>query len=182
MTRSRSAFALGFVLAASLAASIALADTRAEIDAGVEAALQQFYAQNPSNQDLVKKAAAVLVFPRVTKGGAAIGGAFGEGALLEGGRTVSYYRMASASIGATVGVAEHREVLLFMTKEARDEFVRNHGWAVGADAGIAVLSKGAGGQYDTQTLRKPVLAFVFGEKGLIGDVSLEGTKISQIKI
>jgi hypothetical protein len=45
----------------------------------------------------------------------------------------------------------------------------------------AVISKGAGGRYDTTTLGKPILGFVFGEKGLIGDLSLEGTKITKIK-
>jgi lipid-binding SYLF domain-containing protein len=43
------------------------------------------------------------------------------------------------------------------------------------------MKKGAGGTYDTESLKKPVLVFVFGEKGLMGDVSLEGGKISKIK-
>jgi lipid-binding SYLF domain-containing protein len=42
------------------------------------------------------------------------------------------------------------------------------------------VKKGAGGTYDTQTLSKPVLAFVFAEKGLMGDASLQGAKISKI--
>jgi lipid-binding SYLF domain-containing protein len=46
---------------------------------------------------------------------------------------------------------------------------------------VAVLSKGAGGDYDTKTLQRPILGFVFGEKGLIGDASLDGSKITQIK-
>jgi hypothetical protein len=29
-------------------------------------------------------------------------------------------------------------------------------------------------------MKKPVLAFVFGEKGLMGDASLQGAKISKI--
>jgi hypothetical protein len=43
------------------------------------------------------------------------------------------------------------------------------------------VSKGAGGQYDSTTMGKPILGFVFSEKGLIGDLSLEGTKITKIK-
>ena len=180
MTLSTLVSSLRVGIAMLLVSALALADTKMEINAGVDAALQQFYAQDHSHRDLVDKAAAVLVFPRITKGGAALAGAYGEGALLEHGHIVGYYKIASASLGATVGFAQRREIMLFMTDEARDRFVKNHGWAIGADAGVAVLSKGAGGQYDSQTLRKPVLAFVFGEKGLIGDVSLEGTKISEI--
>jgi lipid-binding SYLF domain-containing protein len=163
-------------------AGTALADSKAEIDAGVTAALKQFYAQSDTNRELGNKATAMLVFPHVTKGGVGIAGAFGEGALVVHGRTVAYYKMTSASVGATLGVAQRKEVMLFMTDRARDEFIASQGWTIGADTGVAVVSKGAGGEYDTETLRKPILAFVFGEKGLIGDVSLEGTKISKILI
>ncbi len=168
-------------MSALLATWPAFADTRAEIDAGVSAALEQFYAQNPSNRDLVAKSAAVLVFPRVTKGGAGIAAAYGEGALVEHGQTVAYYKMTSGSVGVTVGVAQRREVVLFMTDAARDQFVNSKGWTIGADTGVALVSKGAGGDYDTETLRKPILAFVFGEKGLIADASIQGTKVTKLR-
>jgi len=174
-------------IAALLVSALALvgtarADSKIEIDAGVAAALKQFYAQSDTHRELGNKAAAMLVFPHVTKGGAGVAGAFGEGALVAHGRTIAYYKMTSASVGATLGVAQRKEVVLFMTERARDDFVASQGWTIGADTGVAVVSKGVGGQYDTETLRKPILAFVFGEKGLIGDVSLEGTKISKIMI
>ena len=67
-----------------------------------------------------------------------------------------------------------------MTPEARDKFEASAGWTIGADVGMAVASKGAGGDYDSESLRKPVVAFVLGERGLIADVSLEGTKITKV--
>ena len=167
--------------AALLASVPTLADTRAEIDAGVNAALEQFYAQSAANRELVAKASAVLVFPRVTKGGAGVAASYGEGALVEHGRTMGYYKMTAGSIGATIGVGQRREVVLFMTDAARDTFVTSKGWTIGADTGVALVSKGAGGEYDTETLRKPLLAFVFGEKGLIADASIEGTKVTKIR-
>jgi lipid-binding SYLF domain-containing protein len=94
---------------------------------------------------------------------------------------VAYYSVTSASVGLTLGLAKHKEVILFMNQEVLDKFMNSHGWSVGADTGVAVLSNGGGGDYDTQTLQKPILAFVFGEKGLIGDASLEGSKINQIE-
>ena len=156
----------------------ARAETRAEIDAGVRDAMSRFYAQDHANRELVKKAAGVLVFPHVTKGGVGVAGEYGEGSLLVDGRPVAYYSIGAASVGATVGVGQHSEVLLFMTQQALDDFRKSHGWTVGADAQVALVSKGAGAQYDNETLRKPILAFVFGEKGLIGDLSIEGAKIT----
>jgi lipid-binding SYLF domain-containing protein len=94
---------------------------------------------------------------------------------------VGYYSVASASIGLTLGVAKHREIILFMTQGALDHFTKSEGWSAGGDSAIALVSQGAGGQYDATALGKPILGFVFGEKGLIGDLSLEGTKITKIK-
>jgi len=114
------------------------------------------------------------------EGGVGVGGQFGEGALRIDGKNVAYYSISSASVGLTLGLAKHKEVILFMTQEALDKFTTSHGWSIGADTGVAVLSKGAGGDYDTQSLQRPILAFVFGEKGLIGDVSLDGSKVNKL--
>ncbi len=153
----------------------------AAVDAGVKSTLQRFYAENPGNRDLVAKASGMLVFPRVTKAGLGIGGEVGQGALIVGGGTAGYYKMSGASVGATVGVAHRAEIILFMTPEARDKFERSNGWTIGADVGVAVATKGAGGDYDSETLRRPVIAFVLGEHGLIADVSLQGTKITRVE-
>jgi lipid-binding SYLF domain-containing protein len=158
---------------------LAPAATTSEIDTRVGDALTRFYAAGPNHRELARKASAVLVFPRVTKAGVGVGGEYGEGALEVNGATVGYYKVTGASVGATLGAARRSEVILFMTDAAREKFVNSKGWTIGADAGVAVV-KGAGADMDSQTLQHPVLAFVFGEKGLIGDVSLEGAKISKI--
>ena len=177
---------LGIPLAAAVTAlaailtTVALGANTAEIDTRVTDALSQFYSQNDRHRDMAQKASAVLVFPRVTKAGAGVGGEFGEGALQVGGRTVGYYKVTGGSVGATLGAARHSEVILFMTEAARDHFMNSHDWSIGADASVAVIKHGAGAEYDTAQLRKPVLAFIFNEKGLMGDVSLEGAKISKL--
>jgi lipid-binding SYLF domain-containing protein len=81
----------------------------------------------------------------------------------------------------TLGLAKHSEVIMFMTQDSLDKFTSSGDWSIGADAGITVISGGASGSYDTQTQQKPILGFVFAEHGLIGDLSLEGSKISKIK-
>ena len=160
--------------------SWAMATSPAEIDVGVQATLQAFYEQNSGHHELADKAAAMLVFPHVTKAGVGVGGLHGEGAFLVHGKTVKYFQVTGASLGATLGAAEHAEVILFMTNEARDNFQRSKGWTIGADAGVAVASKGTGAEYDVSTLHRPILTFVFDERGLMGDLSLEGLRITPI--
>ena len=168
------------ILALGTSAAVLAADEM-QIDQRVSKTLQQFDTINPANLSLSQKAAGMLVFPRVTKGGIGIGGEHGEGALLVGGKTMGYYSVGAASVGLTLGLAKHSEIIMFMTQEALDKFTSSDGWSIGADAGITVVSGGASGSYDTQTMQKPILGFVFGEKGLIGDLSLQGSKISKIK-
>ena len=172
--------ASSFAAVALLISGLSFGATKAEIDEHVHATMRQFYDLNPQHKGLVARAKGVLVFPKITKGGVGVGGQFGEGALRIDGKDVAYYSIASGSVGLTLGLAKHKEVILFMTQEALDKFQNSHGWSIGADTGVAILSKGGGGDYDTQTLQRPILGFVFGEKGLIGDASLEGSKVSKI--
>ena len=164
----------------ALLGSVAFAVDTAAIDSQVTATLDKFYGLSDKNKYLADNAAAVLVFPSITKAGVGVGGEHGDGALLQNGKTIGYYSISGASIGLTLGVSRHSQVILFQTPQARDKFLNSKDWSVGADTSVAVVKKGAGGTYDTQTLSKPVLAFVFGEKGLMGDASLQGAKISKI--
>jgi len=168
------------LIAAGLCTGAIAAVQESELQARVQATLEDFYAQNPSHHELVDKAAAVLVFPDVTKAGVGVGAEGGRGALLVDGNEVGRYRIKGASVGATLGYANRSEVILFMTQEARDKFERSKGWTIGADVGVAVASKGAGGQYDTETLKRPILAFVLDEHGLMADVSLQGEKVTRV--
>ncbi|MES1196531.1 MAG: lipid-binding SYLF domain-containing protein [Steroidobacter sp.] len=158
----------------------ALANSKAEIDSSVHESLRQFYLLNSGNKTLEHNAVGVLVFPKVTKGGVGVAGEYGEGVLQVKGKTVGYYSLTSASVGLTLGVSKRSEVLLFNTQAALDNFTGSKGWSIGADTGVALVTKGAGADYDTQTLQKPIVGFVYGEKGLIADLSLEGSKINKI--
>jgi lipid-binding SYLF domain-containing protein len=180
MNKPLSLAALIGVAFSMAAASAVFADTKAELDVGVHETLKAFDALNPQNRQLRHSAAGTLVFPRVTKGGAGIAGEYGEGALRIDGKTVGYYSVSSASIGLTLGAAKRSEVIVFTTQESLNQFTASKGWSVGADTGVAMIHGGGGANYDTDTLKKPVVGFVFGEKGLIGDLSLDGSKINKI--
>jgi lipid-binding SYLF domain-containing protein len=171
----------GLTLLALIASAPTFARTKAEIDASANSAVARFYAPNPQHKELAGKAAGILIFGRVTKGGAGVAGEFGEGVLRVNGKTVNYYSVTSASVGVTLGVAHHSEVILFMTPDSLDKFQKSGDWSVGADTSFALVKQGSGGQYDTATLGKPILGFIFHEKGLLGDLSFEGSKITKIK-
>ena len=70
---------------------------------------------------------------------------------------------------------------MFMTQKALDRSMSSKGWSIGADAGAVVISKGAGGDYDSETSKRSVRGFVFGEKGFIADLPLEGSKVNKIE-
>lgn len=58
------------------------AASKAEIDAKAEEALAMFYKHTSAGEKLAKKAAGILVFPKVIKAGIGIGGEYGEGGLM----------------------------------------------------------------------------------------------------
>jgi lipid-binding SYLF domain-containing protein len=68
-----------------------------------------------------------------------------------------------------------------MTRDTLDEFTKSEGWSASLAQNVALVSKGAGDQDNTATMGKPILGFIFHEKGLLGDLSFEGSKISKIK-
>lgn len=175
---------LGVVLAACVlllpAPALAALASRAEIDAQVREALARLKEHSNAGAELASRAAGVLVFPKVTKGGLVVGAEYGEGALRVGGATTGYYRLASASVGFQAGVQQKSVVLLFMTPQALERFRRSEGWKAGVDASVAIATLGAGDQLDTETARKPVVAFVFSNKGLMYNLTLEGSRITRL--
>jgi lipid-binding SYLF domain-containing protein len=152
-----------------------------EIDSKVDATLKMFHWKVKGGKELEKKAKGVLVFPSVIKAGFWIGGEFGEGALRVNGQTIDYYNVAGVSFGLQFGVQSKSVLLLFMTKEAFADFRNSAGWRAGVDGAVALATLGAGGALNTQTLTRPIIGFVFGNKGLMVDVSLTGSKITKIR-
>jgi lipid-binding SYLF domain-containing protein len=175
---SRKSIAMVAVLVASLGAT-AVALDKSAVDQDVSATLVKFYAMNDNNKYLADHAAGILVFPKITKAGIGIGGEHGDGALQENGKTVGYYSKSGGSVGLTLGVASHSEVIIFNTPEALNKFVNGNDWNIGADASVAIMKTGASNSYDNNSLKEPVLVWIFGEKGLMGDASLKGGKISK---
>ncbi|MFZ1102417.1 MAG: YSC84-related protein [Hyphomicrobiaceae bacterium] len=183
MTSICRGLALGLVLLVALAVAPAQrgeAASGAEIDADVRRTMEDFFVKVRGSRELVNQAAAILVFPTVIKAGIGIGGEYGEGALLTRARTTDYYNIVSASIGFQLGAQQRSVILVFMTPEALAAFRRTQGWKAGVDASVAIITVGAGGSIDTSRFSSPIVGFIFDQKGLMYNLTLEGSKITRI--
>ncbi|HEX3380608.1 MAG TPA: YSC84-related protein [Paraburkholderia sp.] len=158
------------------------ASKRQSIDASVDGTMSRLFTTVPGSRELVSKARGVLVFPSVLQAGFIVGGQYGEGSLRVGGATVGYYSTVSGSFGLQAGAQSKALIFLFMTQDSLDKFRNADGWSAGVDASVALVKVGANGAVDTNTATAPVQVFVLTNAGLMGDVSLQGTKVSRLKI
>ena len=182
MKAGRSAIYISLIAVLVLLAGSApgRAGTAGEINAGVNATLDRIYRQIPGTRVLAAKAAGILVFPTVVKAGVGIGGEYGEGAMRVGGKTVAYYNTVAASVGFQLGAQARSVIIMFMTADALASFQRIDGWKVGVDGSVALITVGAGGSFDTDKITSPVIGFITDNKGLMYNLTLEGSKISRI--
>lgn len=150
----------------------------AEIARDSSAALTQLYSVDRRASSLGPRAAGILIFPKIVKAGFIFGAQGGKGALEIGGRWRGYYTIAAASFGLQAGVEWFSYVLFFMNRSALRYLDQSDGWAVGTDPNVAVIDRGVGASLSTTTLAKQVIAFPFGQHGLMADLSLQGSKIT----
>jgi len=132
------------------------------------------------HSELANKAVGILVFPSVIKAGIGLGGEYGEGILLNQQRVVGYYNLVSASFGFQLGVQQRSVIIMFMTQDALAGFEQRAGWKVGVDGSVAIITVGIGGSIDTDKVVSPVIGFILDQKGLMYNLTLEGSKISRI--
>ena len=177
-------FLYSFMLSAlilSLAFSnSAFAKSAEEIDTEVNEALQKFNKEIKGSEAFLKGAKGVLVFPTVIKAGIGIGGEYGEGALRIDGKTVDYYNTVAASFGFQLGAQAKTVLLVFFDEEALRKFRTSEGWKVGVDGSVALIKVGIGDSLDTVNVKDPIVAFVFGQQGLMYNLTLEGSKITKL--
>lgn len=167
------------LLALFLSAPPAHAASAAEIDREVDKTLAAFQKIDGAKAYLgIAKGA--LVFPKVYKAGIGVGGEYGEGALRVGGKSVAYYSTAAASIGFQLGAQAKSIVILFTNESALRKFRESKGWEVGVDGSVALVDIGAGKAVDTTTIKDPVIGFIFGQKGLMYNLTLEGSKFTKL--
>ena len=171
---------LSLVIGAFWQPGTSYAKSAKEIDVRVDTALERFNNDIKGGKEFLKTAKGVLVFPSVIKAGIGIGGEYGEGALRINGKTVDYYSTAAASIGFQLGAQSKTVIVVFMQDDALKKFRASSGWEAGVDGSVALIELGAGGSIDTTNIKSPIVGFVFGNKGLMYNLTLEGSKYTKI--
>ena len=176
----RLGFAISAIILAIATSSVSLAASKATIDRDAKATLDKLYKNNPGAKALGDKSVGVLVFPSIVKGGFIIAGQFGDGALRRNGKSVAYYRSLAASYGFQAGAQAFGYVLFFMDEDSLRYLDNSAGFELGTGPSLVVLDSGFGKNFSTTTLQKGIYAFIFNQKGLMGGVGIQGTKITKI--
>jgi len=173
---------LGLLLAVSLIAGAvpAAAGTAAEIDKEVALALEKLYAASPAAVELAKVSKGVLVFPDVVKAGLIIGGQYGEGALLVDGKTAGYFNTVAASYGLQAGAQSFGYAMFLMNNDSLSYLKKSEGWEVGVGPSVVVMDEGLAKSLTTSTAKEDIYAFIFGQKGLMAGIGIQGSKITKI--
>jgi lipid-binding SYLF domain-containing protein len=155
---------------------------RRAIDANVDASLGKLYVQLPGSQELVGKAAGILVFPSVVSAGLGVGGSYGKGELRRGGEIAGYYSTTAGAVGLIAGADSKAEFVLFMTQQSYDRFVASRGWTAGVDASVALVTMGADGRVESATAQPEVIGMVLSNGGLMANLSIEGAKFNHLTL
>ena len=164
----------------SLYSHSAFAASKEEIDIRVDGALERFKEEVMGGVKFLEKAEGVLVFPEVMKAGFGVGGEYGEGALRISGKTVDYYSTASASVGFQFGAQIKTVILVFLDDEELQKFRNSSGWEAGVDGSVALVEFGVGKDINTVDIKDPIVGFVISNKGLMYNLTLEGSKMTKL--
>jgi lipid-binding SYLF domain-containing protein len=171
--------AAGAVLA--ITALPAVTATASGIDDDVTAALQKLYASAPVAKRIGAQARAILVFPHIVKAGFLVGGQYGEGALVQGGKIVGHYNSVAGSYGLQAGVQKFGYALFLMNDKALAYLDNSDGWEIGVGPSIVIVDQGKAKTMTSTTLRDDVYAFIFSQKGLMAGLGIQGSKITKTK-
>ncbi len=178
--RKNNPLLIASVLGTLLISGVAMAWSANKIDREVVATTEVFKEEVNGSEVFLGQAVGYLVFPRVIKVGLGFGAETGEGALIVGGQTIDYYRTTAGSFGLQAGAQAKSIVIAFMTQDALDKFRNSSGWKAGVDGSVALIDIGIGKAIDTNNLKDPVIGFIFGSKGLMYNLTLEGSKFTKL--
>ena len=87
---------------------------------------------------------------------------------------------SGGSWGLQIGGQDFSYAVFFMKDSALNYLNRTGGFEAGTGPSIVVINQGAGAEANSTTLTHDVYAFPFNQKGLMADLTLQGTKIPQI--
>ena len=169
------------LLAMITMSAAAKAETVADLNRESDAAIRTLINSNPTANVVSQKARAILVFPSIVKAGLIFGGAYGEGELKMGGKVDSFYSSFSGSWGLQAGAQSYGYVVFLMNDKAVKYLRETHGWEIGVGPTVVLVNEGVAKNLSSTTLQDDAYAFIFGQKGLMAGLTIEGTKVSRIE-
>lgn len=168
------------VTATNPTVSVDPAETQRRLDANVDGALAKLYEQVPLAHEMISEAKGVLVFPSMFSIGFVVGSSQGQGALRIDDASSSYYEANGLKLGWLAGAKSEAIYVLFMTTEALEEFSESKGWSAGIDASVAFAKAGANTSVSTENAQQAIVSFALTNKGVMANISLEGSKLSKL--
>jgi lipid-binding SYLF domain-containing protein len=169
-----------FLLMIALALSYrCLADSGVVLREKSERILQDLYKTNSAAQAIGGSAIAVLVFPEVYAGGFLAAIQRGDGVLYKNGEVQGYYNTSSLSFGFQAGVQKFSYALFFMDENSLNYLKNSEGFELGVAPSLVVADTGFNRSISTTTLHEGIFGFFFDQTGLMGGVSIQGTKITK---
>lgn len=128
---------------------------------------------------MIHRAKAVLIVPRLVKGGFIFGAEGGDGVLLKrNGRKWSspaFYSLASASFGLQIGLEQAELVFIIMSDRALQGIQRSE-FKLGAGAGITVVTLSSGAEGATTGRGGDIVVWSSGT-GAYGGLTFNGSVI-----
>ena len=174
--------AVGLVLGGQAFAAFTAQDAT-KLEGEAKATLTKFQADTKGSEEVLANAKGILVCPKITKGGFIVGVESGNCVLTKGAPKPLYYGTSALKAGLLVGLSSYSMILALNTDAAVEKFTKGEReWEMGVDASVAVAKVGAGGALDTTNLKKDIVSFIFGDKGLMGDLSFSGSRFKKQEV
>ena len=132
-------------------------------------------------RDLLHRARAIMIVPRLYKGGFFVGGEGGKGVLLThkpggGWSQPAFYALGSASFGLQIGLEQSEMIMFIMSSKALDAVMQDQ-FKIGAQAGLAVVTLGSGVEAATTAAAGADIVVWASSSGAYAGVSLNGSII-----
>jgi lipid-binding SYLF domain-containing protein len=96
------------------------------------------------------------------------------------GKIAGYYNTIQASYGLQAGLQKYGYALFLMDDSAIDWVNKSNGWELGTGPSIVVVDAGKAKSLTTTTMHSKIYVVFFDQKGLMGGLGLQGTKVTRI--
>ena len=109
-----------------------------------------------------------------------VGGQYGKGVLLKGGKPAGHYNTTGGSLGCRLAPRSFGYAMFFMNQKSLDALTDSDGFEIGVGPTVVVADDGMGKNLTTMTAKDDIYAFIFSQSGLMAGIGLQGNKITKL--